>query len=217
MQNLVVGRVAKVDVVHLHVTAQGHIGHGAVRAVRVLPGPQAGVVVGLLDLPGIRVDLGVHERDVPLVGLGLLVEKSEDALSARQAHDHGVDLLGDLADLAAELLGHVEERNYHGDGQRQARDGQIRNAEREEHATCQGNHHVDEVAEVHEDGHEDIGEHVRLLGHLEQALVALVEIGLGGRLVAERLHDFLAAHDFLDMTLDHAELALLRNEEAGGV
>lgn len=51
----------------------------------------------------------------------------------------------------------------------------------------------------------------------EQALVALVEIGLSGRLMAERLHDFLAAHDFLDMALDHAELALLCNEEAGGV
>ena len=38
-----------------------------------------------------------------------------------------------------------------------------------------------------------------------------------GRFVAERLHDLLAVHDLLDMALDDAELALLRDEEARGV
>ena len=35
--------------------------------------------------------------------------------------------------------------------------------------------------------------------------------------MAERLDDFLAVHDFLDMALDHAELGLLRDKEARGV
>ena len=35
--------------------------------------------------------------------------------------------------------------------------------------------------------------------------------------MAERLDDLLTVHDLLDMALDHAELGLLRNEEARGV
>lgn len=73
------------------------------------------------------------------------------------------------------------------------------------------------MPQVHKDRHEDVGVHVGLLRDLEELFVALVKIGLGGRLVAECLDDLLAVHDFLDMALDHAELGLLRNEEARGV
>ena len=130
MQNLVVGRVAKVDVVHDQVAAQRYVLDLAGCTVWVFPCPHAGVVVGLLELPGIGVDLRVDERHVAFVGLGLLVDELKDAVGAGETHDHGVDLLRDLTDLSAELLGHVEERHHDGDGQRHARDAQVGHAQR---------------------------------------------------------------------------------------
>lgn len=78
----------------------------------MFPCPHASVVVSLLELPGVGVDLRVDECHVAFVGLGLLVDELKDAVGAGQTHDHGVDLLRDLADLSAELLGHVEERHH---------------------------------------------------------------------------------------------------------
>lgn len=74
VQHLVVGRIAKVHVVHDQVATQRHVLDLAGRAVRVLPSPHAGVVVGLLELPGVGIHLCVDKRHVALVGLGLLVE-----------------------------------------------------------------------------------------------------------------------------------------------
>ena len=75
-------------------------------------------MISLFDLPGAGVDLGVDKRHVPLVNLRLLVEQLKDAVRSGETHDHGVDLLGDLSNLAAELFCHIEEGNHHGDGQR---------------------------------------------------------------------------------------------------
>ena len=122
-----VGGVAEVDVDHADIAGERGEGHAAV-LVGVLPGPVGGALVALDELAR-RVVLGVHERDVALVDFWLLVDELKDALGAGKAHDHGVDLLRDLADLAAELLGHVEEGDYHGDGQRHARDREVRDSE----------------------------------------------------------------------------------------
>ena len=100
-------------------------------------------MVGLLELPGVGVDLRVDKRHVALVGLGLLVEQLKDTLGAGKAHDNGVDLHRDLADLAAELLGHVEERYHYGDRERQARDAQVGHAQRQEDTACQRDQHVE--------------------------------------------------------------------------
>ena len=65
------------------------------------------------------------EGDVAIVDLGLLVKKLEDAAGAGKSHDDGVDLLGNLADLTAELLGHVEEGDHDGNGERHAGEGEV--------------------------------------------------------------------------------------------
>ena len=93
MQDLVVGGVAKVDVVHDQVAAQRDVLDLAGCAVRMFPRPHAGVVVGLLELPSLGVHLRVDECHVAFVGLGLLVDELKDAVGAGEAHDHGVDLL----------------------------------------------------------------------------------------------------------------------------
>ena len=97
------------------------------------------------------------------------------------------------------------------------REAQVGHAQRQEDAAGQRDQHVEQVAQVPEDRHEDVGVHVGLLRDLEELLVALVKIGLGSGLVTERLDDFLAVRGFLDMALDHAELGLLRDKEARGV
>ncbi len=97
--------------------------------MRVFPRPHAGVVVGL-ELPGIGVHLSVDKRHIAFVGFWASSMSSKDTVGAGEAHDHGVDLLRDLADLSTELLGHVEERHHDGDGQRHARDAQVGHAQR---------------------------------------------------------------------------------------
>ena len=61
------------------------------------------------------------ERNEAVVCLSLFIDEGEDALRACARHDDGIDLLGELVDIARELLGHVEERDENGDIQRQRR------------------------------------------------------------------------------------------------
>ena len=83
-------------------------------------------------------------------------------------------------------------------------------------AYAAGKRHDDihQVAEVHEDGAERVGVHVRRAARLVEAAVAHVEVLLRGVLVAEDLDDALAVHDLLDVALDDADLLLLRHEVA---
>ena len=69
----------------------------------VLPGPALRALGALLKL-ACGILAYVHQGDVALVFLGLLVNEREDALGTRKAHDHEVDLLGDLANGAREAL-----------------------------------------------------------------------------------------------------------------
>ena len=44
----------------------------------------------------VRIHMGVDKRHIAFILLGLLIHQSEDALGARQRHNDGVDLVGDL-------------------------------------------------------------------------------------------------------------------------
>ena len=215
MQDRVARLVGKVDAEEAHVARERCVGDGAVGLVRVLPRPLAGPVpVAALALAHgtVLVDGAGHELDVALVLLGLLVDELEDALGAREAHDHGVHLVGYLADLVGELLGHVEERHAHGDGERQPRDGGVGDAEHQEDADGHGDDHVEQVAGVHEDGHERVGVGVGRAGGVLVLVVELVEGTLDLALVREHLDDLLAVHDLLDEAL-HGRHGALRAQE----
>ena len=69
----------------------------------------------------IRIFPGVDQRDIALIRLWLFIQQGEDAVRARQAHDHHVHLVGNLADGAGELLGHVEEGHHNADAERPCR------------------------------------------------------------------------------------------------
>ena len=207
------GHVREIHVLHAHVAAKRHVVHGARVLVWVLPGPEPRVPLALHQLA--VLDGHVHERHVARVLLDRLVEQFEDALGAGKTHDHEVDLHRHLADLRGELLGHVEERHGHGDGERQAREAQVWRVRRDERAGRDGHDHVEQVAEVHEDGHEGVGVAVGLAGGVLPLLVDLGEVGRGLVLVAEDLDDALAGHELLDRALELGHGALLAHEVLG--
>ena len=79
----------------------------------MLPRPESRALLGLDEL---AVDLfGIDEHNVAVVDLGLGVHKLKHASCARDSHDYRVDLLRDLAYVIGELLGCIEEGNYHAD------------------------------------------------------------------------------------------------------
>ena len=103
MQHQLIRVVPKVDVVEDDLALQLGVGDGALGPVRVLPGPDIRALLGLDEL-AVTVELRVHELDVALVLLGLLVHEVEDALRAGGGGDDEVNLHGELAYGLGEAL-----------------------------------------------------------------------------------------------------------------
>ena len=99
MQHELILVVAEVHVVEHDLAAQLGVGDGAVRLVRVLPGPDVGALLGLIDLVALALP-GVDELDIALVLLRLLVHQVENALRAGGGGDDEVYLHGELAGWA---------------------------------------------------------------------------------------------------------------------
>ena len=81
-------------------------------------------------------------------------------------------------------------------------------------AAGHGDNHVLDVADVDQDGHEDIGVFIGLIGALEQGVIDLVEARLGLGLVAEDLDHLLAVDHLLDIAVQIAQLHLLADKVA---
>ena len=97
MQHGLARHIAEVHILHGDVALQLRVGHGTVRLVGMFPGPVTGVFGAFMDR-SVRIHMGVDQRHIAFILLGLLIHQSEDALGARQGHDDGVDLVGDLGD-----------------------------------------------------------------------------------------------------------------------
>ena len=160
-------------------------------------------------------DVRVDERDEAVVCLSLFIDEGEDALRACARHDDGIDLLGELVDIARELLGHVEERDENRDIQRLAGKAQVRNADKQQHAAHERQSHIEEVADVADDGAEHAGIGVGAVAVFKEGVVDLVELLDGALLVAEDLDDLLAGHRLLNIALGFGDGLLLAQEEFG--
>ena len=195
--------IAEIDVRKGDVAFQLVVGGGAV-VVGVLPGPDAGALVGLHEVV-VLVVLGVDEGDIALIGLAGLIHHLEDALCTGQCHDDAVGLHGHLADGHIEALVQGQERHdstqcdaaHAGDGHGCA------------HQSTDG---VADVAQLSVDGHHDVGEAVGLLGAVLELVVQLAEALEGFLLVGEDLDDLLAFHHLFDIAVHFAEVALLCDE-----
>ena len=212
MQYVLALDIGKIDVGQAHVAAQGSIGQAAV-AVRVLPRPFAGALC-CLGQAAVRVFGDVHESDVAVVCLGLLIHQGKDAPRARTCHDDGVYLLGEGIDVAGELLCHIKERNKDADAECHTGNADIRRARQQQHAADQRKHDIEDVTDVADDRAEDAGVGVRFEAVVAELVVYAVEVLNALLLMAEHLDDLLAVHHFLHEALGIGNRALLLHKVA---
>ena len=210
VQHVLALGVGEVHIGEAHVAAQLGVGEGAV-AVRVLPRPMTGAAVGF-GHGAVGRDRGVHKRHIAVVCLGLFVDEGEHALCARARHDDRVDLLGELVDVAGELARHVEEGHKDGDVQRLAGERHVRQPDEQEHAADERERHIEDVADVADDGAEDAGIGLRAEAVLKEGVVEPVEVLDALLLVAEDLDDLLTRHHLLNEALGGGDRLLLADE-----
>lgn len=100
-------------------------------------------------------------------------------------HDDRRDLLGELVDVAGELARPVEEGHKDGDVQRLAGERHVRQSDEQEHAADERERHIEDVADVADDGAEDAGIGLRAEAVLKEGVVEPVEVLDALLLVAE--------------------------------
>ena len=203
VQDGLVRYIAEIDVRKGDVAFQLVVGGGAV-VVGMLPGPDAGALVGLHEVV-VLVVLGVDEGDIALIGLAGLIHHLEDALCTGQCHDDAVGLHGHLADGHIEAL--IQGQECHDSTQRDAA-----HAGDGHGCTHQSADGVADIAQLSVDGHHDVGEAVGLPGAVLELVVQLAEALEGFLLVGEDLDDLLAFHHLFDVAVHFAEVALLCDE-----
>ena len=127
VQHRLFGRVAEINVIKRYAAGQLAIADAAVRRVRMLPCPQPGAL-GRLGNRAVGRFLRVHQLHIAIVGFRRFIQQVEHALSARQRHDDGVELLGNLRNRLGEAAVQRQKRHQTSRGhQRAARcDGQRR-------------------------------------------------------------------------------------------
>ena len=92
MQDLLLRRVAEVDMLHLDIALELLVRRRVVRPVVMLPRPHAGVLLCLRDI-AVLIDARVDEHDIAVVLLRLLINELEDTARARDAHRDERDLV----------------------------------------------------------------------------------------------------------------------------
>ena len=97
--------IAEVHIVKGDVPFQLLIGDGPVCLMRMLPGPEVGAFLRF-GQGAVRFLPDIHQGDISVVLLRLLVHQVEDSLGACHCHHNAVELLADLAHrLGGVLIG----------------------------------------------------------------------------------------------------------------
>ena len=219
VQDDLLGNVAEIHVEEAHVAFELGIGDGTVRRVRVFPRPDSRALLALDELAVLFPC--VDEGDVAFVRLGFFVDERNDALRARDTHDDGVDLIGNLTDVVGELTGRLQE----GDDERGSEREKIADPERSpdadvadfvhrERRADKRDDNVHDVADIRDDGHEHIGVTVRLIRHFKVRAVDLIEPLLRLFLVTEHLDDLLPLHHLFDEAFRLCDRPLCGKEES---
>ena len=195
--------IGKIYLGQPYVAAEGNVGQGTI-AVGMLPCPLARVLFGLGDV-AVHVDLGIDKGNVALVGLGQGVHQREDTLGTRHCHDDGVDLLGDLIDVARELARHGQEGNNDADvkgiGAEQTLDADIGRVRKQENTANHGNDDIHDVTDIHNDGAQGVGVRVSAEVVLKECLIDFSKVGFALLFVAEHFDNLLTVHHFLNEAL----------------
>ena len=185
--------VAEHHVVEPDIAPEGYQG-----AVRLFPGPGAGIVIRL-GQGAVGVFFYPFQRHLALVHLRLRLHDFKDPLRAGHGGENGVHLLGDLGDGLAYLLGILQK------GRQPA---QVATADGQQTAHAAGNGVVD-VAQVSHGRHHSARIGLGLCGRVPVGLVQSGKAGFGGILVVKDLNDLLALDHLLDIAVHRADGLLL--------
>ena len=207
MQDHLVIRVTEIHPVKGDIALQGLIIRRIGGLVMMFPGPAAGMLIGLDDLPVFIFTVDQH--DVALVCLGLFIQQAENTLRARQGHDDTVELHGDLVDRHADILGKGQET---GQGAHRKADELVEGHQ----AAHRGRDNVIQVAHLGIDGADDVGIGVRLESALVEILIQFIKVPDVLLLMAEDLDDLLAGHHFLNESVEFTQVLLLGHEVPAG-
>ena len=184
--------------------------------MRVLPCPDIGFLCAFLQ-SAVCFFLRIDQRDVSVVGFRLFIQQCENTVRAGETHNHHVDLVGNLADGTCKLLGHVQEGNHDADAECQAGNADIGSSCQQQAAADQSHDYVNDVSDVAEQRHQNVGISVCLFGILKQFIIYLIKISLGAFLMAENLDDLLTVHHLLYKAFRAGDGNLLLKEVAGGM
>ena len=204
--------VAEVHSVEGYRAFELSVGHGAVGLMRMLPGPDVGVLICFGDC-AVFCNLSPDKFHVAVVLFGFLVHHLEDALCSGAGHDYAGELLADLRNRHGEAL--VQRHEGHQRAQSQAEEA-VRADMQGDDCAHDGNQNIADVSEVSVDRHDDVHNRVGILGAFAKLVVELLEFLGALVLVAEDLDDLLALHHLLDVAVDGSEVPLPFNEVLAG-
>ena len=212
MQDLFVRRITEVDVIEHDAPGKLRVCDRAV-AVRVLPRPETGVVVGLGERAVFL--LGVDKRHIAVVRLRLGIHERENARCAGQCCDDGVELVGDLRDRVCKPAREREEGCDHTERERvHARQAEVRRAGNRHRAADDGDDDILQVTYGVHHRHHAVGHAAGARGVFRPDAVAAAQLRLALPLVAEDLDDLLAVDHLLNIAVEIGQRRLLRHEVA---
>ncbi len=206
MQDLLFLGVAEVHIIEPDIAFEFHQ-FGFAIGTGMLPAPVTGIFLCFHPLSVLL--LCTDQRDHTVVGFRRCVHESENPLGTGTGHDHGIDLLRDLHDGVVEGTVQLQEG-------RNGTQCYSEHAVQGEDGACQSGQDIGNVADVHADGHEDVGKFIGIGTGITQFVIDCFEILDGLLFVCEDLDHPLALHHFLDESVHCTQLFLLFPEKPAG-
>ena len=212
MQDLFVRRITEVHVIEHNAPGKLRVCDRAV-AVRVLPRPEARVVVGLNER---AVFLrGVDKRHIAVVRLRLGIHEREDTRCTGQRRDDGVELVGDLRDRVCKPAREREEGCDHTERERvHARQAEVRRAGNRHRAADDGDDDILQITYGVHHRHHAVGHAAGARGVFRPDAVAAAQLRLALLLVTEDLDDLLTVDHLLNIAVEIGQCPLLCHEVA---
>ena len=181
--------IAKGHIKEAHITLQLCVGNGAVRLVRMLPGPHSCALLTLCNC-SVCVFSGVYQGYISLIHLRLLVHHAEDPLCSGKRHDNGVKLLGDGHERLCKALCKLQIGCH--DTQSNSSDSHDR--EETSQDGCQNKLQISDVSDYRS---HHIGISICIGSPVEQLFIQLVKLLLCDALVVAHLDHPLTVHVLL--------------------
>ena len=155
---------------------------------------------------GIALFFAVNERYISIVRLRLFIHKLEDTGGTGHRHDDRVHLLRHLGYRHNKCLCQLQEGSDNTDGDRR------HTALDRQESSDKSDQHIQDVADVTHDRHQDVGEDIRLRCIFTELFILFIKSGFRTVLIGEYLDDFLSVDHLLDVSVHITQRCLLLHE-----